>query len=170
MTLYLRTILFSPFIPFIVLFCHVIETGSTEDLDCLHTFISSLESACQHSSAIARHHDLFQVFYNVAMRYTELKSASTPMQLEQAEQRVEMGTYLSELGFQPQIGQDAHDSFQDRANRSNQVASAEFLPSMALLYDVSGGHEQVEQTTQLGNWYTVSQQMMGWLDNNQLPL
>jgi hypothetical protein len=135
----------------------------------MHTFVGSLESACQHSSAIAKLHDLFQVFYNVAVRYTELKSASTPTQPEQTQHRVEMGTYLGELGFQPQIGPDARHGIQDGAGGNGQGASTACFPAMVLPHDVSGVHEEAEQAAQLTNWYSVSQQMMGWLDNNELP-
>lgn len=128
----------------------------------MHTFIRSLESACQHSSAIAKHHDLFQLFYNVAVRYTDMKLASTPSQPEQAELRVEMGSYLSELGFQAQHG------IQNAAGGGGQGVSTEFL-SMTLPHDVSGGQAEAGQAAQLANWYAVSQQMMGLLDNNQLP-
>lgn len=162
-----RTILFAPFIPFIALFCHVIETGDLDDLSRMHTFVSSLESACEQSTAIAKHHALFKVFHNVAARYIELKSASTPTQPEQAEQRVEMGTYLSELGFQPQMVPPSRDGIEG-AGGTGSAVEAPYMPMM-IPGEVSGGYEEVDQAAQLANWLTVSQQMMGLLDNNELP-
>lgn len=136
----------------------------------MHTFVKSLESAREHSAAIAKHHDLFQVFHDVAVRYTELKAASTPAQPEQVEHRVAMDTYLSELGFQPQVGAAAtRDGNQNGAGRSTEAAEAAYLPSALPSLEGSGGHEEAGQGAQLGNWYTVSQQMMGWLDNDVLP-
>lgn len=132
----------------------------------MHTFVCSLESACEHSSAIAKHHALFQVFHNVAARYTELKSTSTPTQPEQAEHRVEMGTYLSELGFQPHMIPASRDGIEGAAGGS--AAETPYVP-MILARDGLVGNEEAEQAEQLANWLTVSQQMMGLLDNNELP-
>lgn len=159
--------MFAPFIPFIALFCHVIETGNLDDLNRMHNFVSSLESACEQSSAIAKHHALFQVFHNVAARYIELKTASTPTQPEQAEQRVEMGTYLSELGFQPQMVPPSRDEIEGPGGTGSEV-EAPYVPIM-MPREVPVGYEEVDQAAQLANWLTVSQQMMGLLDNNEFP-
>lgn len=134
----------------------------------MYTFVCSLESACEHSSAITKHHALFQVFHNVAARYTELKSASTPTQPEQAEHRVEMGTYLSELGFQPHMIPASRDGIEGAAGGSGSAADAPYVPMM-MAGEVSGGYEEADQAAQLANWLTVSQQMMGLLDSNELP-
>ncbi|KAJ5518090.1 hypothetical protein N7453_000512, partial [Penicillium expansum] len=95
------TILFTPFTPFIILFCHCIETRDKEDLYQMHTFLKSIECACQHSSTIAKHHHLFSVFYNVAVRYTELGSPSSAMEEEQIQLQSEVDAQLSALGLQP---------------------------------------------------------------------
>lgn len=99
-----RIILFTPFVPFIVIFCHTIETRDKEDLSRMYAFLKSIECACQHSNAIAKHHHLFGVLYSVALRYTELGLPSTPMEEEQLQLRSEVDAHLSSLGLQPQIG------------------------------------------------------------------
>lgn len=46
-------------------------------------FVTSMEGSCHNSNAIAKHHQLIQVFYSVAARYTELVCPSAPMHEEQ---------------------------------------------------------------------------------------
>ena len=40
---------------------------------------------------------------------------------------------------------------------------------MMIAGEVLGGYEKVYHAAQLENWLTVSQQMMGLFDNNELP-
>ncbi|KPM39823.1 hypothetical protein AK830_g6737 [Neonectria ditissima] len=69
------TILYNPFIPFIVIFCHVIETmeDSSGDLVRLKLFVDSLETARFHSEATANIHRHFEVLHDVALQYSEMK-------------------------------------------------------------------------------------------------
>ncbi|VUC25948.1 unnamed protein product [Clonostachys rosea] len=94
-------ILFSPFISFVVLFCHVIETGIAEDLAKMGNFVQSMESLELGSGQVANHHRLFEVLYRVSMRYTELKATTTPSQTQNMELISEMDACLSSLGYHP---------------------------------------------------------------------
>ncbi|PKS09332.1 hypothetical protein jhhlp_003946 [Lomentospora prolificans] len=91
------TLLYAPFIPFIVIFCHVIETQDREDLARLHAFNASMQSAPTVSEAAGKVYRLFQVLYSVALRYVEFRT-STP-QPDQMEASAQMDAYLSALGF-----------------------------------------------------------------------
>ncbi|KAK7947126.1 uncharacterized protein PG986_011447 [Apiospora aurea] len=91
-----RTIFYTPFIPFIVIFCHVIETTDQTDLDRLHSFVASLEPVSQLSEPAARMQRLFQVLYNVALKYVEVKTSR-----EQQSVGRELDTYLNALGYGP---------------------------------------------------------------------
>lgn len=91
------TILYTPFIPFIVVFCHVIETTDPgTDLEQLHSFVASMEPALQLSESATRMQHLFQVLYNVALKYLEVK-----MSREQLSVGREFDTYLNALGYGP---------------------------------------------------------------------
>ncbi|KAF5011950.1 hypothetical protein FDECE_1956 [Fusarium decemcellulare] len=94
------TILFLPFVPFIVLFCYVIETGNTEDLARMGTFVESIASASQYSRTLADHHHLFEVFHNVAQRYNELKLALAASTQSQIDLNAEMDAYINSTWFQ----------------------------------------------------------------------
>ena len=81
-----RTILYAPFVPFIVLICHILEvpvlpptsTSTTPttnpDLTRLTDFVLSLRPLCAHSEAIANLHRLCQVLCSVARLYVEAKA------------------------------------------------------------------------------------------------
>ena len=71
----IRTILYSPFLPFIVVFCHVIEVGDPDDLSRLEGFVRSLETAKQHSDATAKMHCQCKALYDAALRYVEMTAS-----------------------------------------------------------------------------------------------
>lgn len=88
--------------PFIVLFCHIIETGDTEDLARLGNFVKSIESASQHSKPLMNHQRLFYVFHSVAQRYTELKASLSTSQQGQLDLNAEMDAYVNSIWSGPQ--------------------------------------------------------------------
>lgn len=155
LSLPLRTILFAPFIPFIVLFCHTIETADREDLSRMHAFIKSIECTCQHSTAIAKHYRLFQIFHGAAVRYNELKYSPSSLQEEQVQLRTEVDAHLSVIGLQPHV-----------ANASGQYQN----PSVTEQNQDPVGNVWAQEGLLLGNWFSFNQQMMGLLDHNDLPL
>ncbi|KAE9582028.1 hypothetical protein CGMCC3_g1959 [Colletotrichum fructicola] len=131
-------ILLTPFTPFFVLFCHVIDTSSAEDLKRLNDFVASLRPACALSEPVEKLHQLCQMLYNVALLYVETKS-------QQSEERGpindEFDVYLSALGFPP----------------------TEF-PIQGI--ETGGISQPTMQTAQLGNWFSGSQYMMGLLEED----
>ncbi|CAG8000497.1 unnamed protein product [Penicillium nalgiovense] len=154
------TILFTPFTPFIVLFCHCIETRDKEDLSQMHTFLKSIECTCQHSSTIAKHHHLFSVFYNIAVRYTELGFLSSGMEEEQIRLRSEVDAHLSALGLQP------HLAYTSQNPQGNGLTSDP--PGMGVI-EQNRDEGSDWQEPWLGRWISFNQQMMGLLDGSDLP-
>ncbi|OHW96910.1 fungal specific transcription factor domain-containing protein [Colletotrichum incanum] len=88
------TLLFTPFIPFIVIFCQVIETQEKTDLNRLGAFVASIQPAAAASDAAAKLYRLFQVLHNVAARYVELSGPYNG----QPQASEEMDMYLKLLG------------------------------------------------------------------------
>lgn len=155
-----RTILFTPFTPFTILFCHCIETRDKEDLTQMHSFLKSIESACPHSSTITKHHHLFSVFYNVALRYYELGSPSPTMEEKQMQLRSDVDAQLAALGLQTHM---MAGSDQDpRQGIFGQDASG---TAMDHLRDEGDW----EQDPWLARWFSFNQQMMGLVDGKDLP-
>ncbi|KAJ8112616.1 hypothetical protein OPT61_g5060 [Boeremia exigua] len=66
------TLLFAPFVPFIVIFCNVMETQDQMDLARLDAFVQSIQPASTVSAPAARMHRLFQVLQKIATRYITL--------------------------------------------------------------------------------------------------
>ncbi|KAF5655138.1 C6 transcription factor [Fusarium sp. NRRL 25303] len=72
----LWTIIYTPFVPLIVVFCNVIETSNPADIRILGEFCESLKPLCGIFEAIQELHDLCQVLYNLAISYVEAKMQS----------------------------------------------------------------------------------------------
>lgn len=119
------TILFAPFVPFIVLFCQVIETRDRADLSKLQGFVVSIQSSNNReggvSEAVDRFLRLFQVLYSVASHYVDSYAGNTagaypagsgatggigdPEMYQGGGTNAQgisgIGTYLAALGFPP---------------------------------------------------------------------
>lgn len=133
-----RTILYAPFIPFIVIFCLVIETSSAEDLGRLAGFVQSLEATSPLSHSIFKLHQLCQVLYNIAQLYIEAK-AQQPVDQDMVPVGNEFNMYLSQLGF---------------------------MPTDQTMGDFELGSGSMTQTSQLGDWFSGNSYMMGLLEED----
>ncbi|KAF7555898.1 hypothetical protein G7Z17_g1776 [Cylindrodendrum hubeiense] len=99
MDLYIKwTLIFTPFVPFTVLFCHVIETSDESDLERLRVFVASLQSSTPLSDSSRRLQNLFQTLFNIAKYY--LKSEPTTA-LNTPSSENEFDAYLRSLGMLP---------------------------------------------------------------------
>lgn len=97
-----RTILYAPFVPFIVIFCHVIETSDADDLQRLAEFVASLRGSCGASEPIDKLYRLCQVLHNVAALYVKAK-AKQQQDHDMALIGNDFDMYLSQLGLVPQV-------------------------------------------------------------------
>lgn len=152
--------------PFIVIFCQVMETSDATDLARLQGFVASIQDAKEFTEASARLCRLFQVLYNVAFRYVEMRNSS--QQTGQAQASQEMDRYLTALGF-PSAGQSSEGG----PDGSDQ------LPMGG---GGSGGDEGMTSTgsgvvplnqmlwmgnaSQLEDWFYSNQQMMGLVEDD----
>lgn len=140
------TILYAPFIPFIVLFCLAIETSDAGDLARLSAFVSSLEPACEVSSSVRKLHRLCQVLYNVAELYVQAKAA------EPVGAGSEFDVYLSQLGFMP-VDEGAGGMMGVQATGMEDGDEAMLTRAIA-------------QTNQLEDWFSGKNYMMGLLEED----
>ncbi|KAL4804935.1 hypothetical protein BDV18DRAFT_23166 [Aspergillus unguis] len=148
-------ILYSPFVPFIVLFCHIIEVSSWEDLDRLEEFVFSLKPNCSLSTAISKLHNLCQVLSNVARLYIEAKAqAQTQQDHDLSSVGHEVDTYLSALGLAPpaDVGDTRWPGSSHTELNYSDAHNIGPLPQ---------GH-----MTQLGSWFSGNQYMMGLLEED----
>ncbi|KAL9488042.1 hypothetical protein ACSS6W_000319 [Trichoderma asperelloides] len=137
-------LLLTPFAPFFVLFCYVIETSSFADLKVLQDFVDSLEAARGLSEPIDKLYLLCKVMFDIAKLYVEAKA-----QQQQDENSIPIGDefemYLSQLGFIP-------NEDQVMANASTNDAGA----------PIQGGG----QVSQLADWFFGSRNMIGLLEED----
>lgn len=128
----------------------------------MESFVTSIQPAAHYSTSITNHHRLFQVFHNVALRYTALKSSLVPSQQDQMELKAQMDQYLSTIGAYPPC-----NTIEQRVDRGAQYAS---VTPFEMPPDDIGPNEAIDQASQLATWFSSSQQMMGWLDSDQFQL
>ncbi|KAK0620142.1 fungal-specific transcription factor domain-containing protein, partial [Immersiella caudata] len=168
------TILFSPFVPFIVLFCQVIETRDQTDLSRLHAFVSSIsrpETASAsfepETEAITKVRKLFQVLCHIAQHYVEActtgsSSSSGAAKMHhghtQSTGKNEIDSYLATLGFPAQVIPDHHH--QQEQQQPQQIEEPGGVNPM--LWMGSG--------TQLEDWFYSNQQMMDFLEDGALGI
>lgn len=160
-----RTLLFAPFVPFIILFCHVIETQDKRDLDLLSGFTSSMKSAPAISDAATRMLQLFRVLFSAARHYVELRS-STPSS-DQVQMAESLQSCLAELGL------PMPDSYQEcPPNETGQWQSEVAGQALQDENIAENGDENVEtayrawmgSTTHLEEWFHSNSQIMELLN------
>ena len=136
-----RAILLTPFAPFFVLFCHVIESSSPDDMSRLRAFVDSLRPACQLSDQVEKLQRLCQVLYNVAIVYVEAK---TQQQFDHNMVPIgnEFDTYLNALGLMPLDSQPPGGMVSDTSHQMSGI----------------GSH--------LGEWFSGNRQMMELLERD----
>lgn len=130
----------------------------------MQNFVNSIKPAHPVSSIVAKHHRLFQLFYEVASRYNELKSTSKVQQNGYTEVSTEFTSYLNALGFQPSL------ETSDIASGANVMLNDN---SQKVSTNVSADNRretiEADPTSQLPAWFHMSQQMVGLLNNDDMP-
>ncbi|KAJ4172046.1 hypothetical protein NW754_007644 [Fusarium falciforme] len=143
-----RNLMLAPFAPFFVLFCHIVETLSGDDLGMLQEFVASLDLLRDASETAEKLCRIFQVFRDVAMVYVEAKS-----QRRDDQNDVPMGNqldaYLSQLGFMPMDGQ------------SMPQAVPPTTGDVLMPPGIGSG-----PTTQMEDWFLGSRSMFGLLEED----
>lgn len=192
----LRVLLSALFTPFIVLFCHVIETCDRTDLDSLFAFTATLQSnPSSADDSSGKQQRLFNVLFNVAAKYVEVKS-KTPQSQAQQQATLSLGMYLHALGLTPapQIPQN-QDNGQPQSGQVQEPEPAAFLHAQIstipihhekhAAQDPTGHDEWLRhvrapnamdnistqpdaQGVHLGDWFCGSQQMLSLLEEDYL--
>ncbi|KAL4816217.1 hypothetical protein BDW67DRAFT_55560 [Aspergillus spinulosporus] len=160
------TLLFAPFVPFIVIFCHVMETQDQADLARLEAFVDSINAAFTVSEPAARMHRLFQVLYKIAARYLELRIQSNGRESFVPA----MDAQLAALGF-PYAGLGATiEPLQDRSSNLREGVSTEYSQSSDTVGVGTDGTLFDQRSMNNVLWMGNGAQLEDWLYNNQEPL
>jgi hypothetical protein len=159
----LRTLLFAPFIPFIVIFCHVIETQDETDLARLQAFVTSIQSASSISGPAAKLHRLFQVLCRIAVGYVKFRFSATPLDGRQDSSKID--TYLDALGFSSAsacIPGRQHHLIIPQHDSSNREVETN---------DARTGADAANDELRVMNpmmWMANSAELEEWLENNEV--
>ncbi|KAH6839621.1 fungal-specific transcription factor-like protein [Chaetomium sp. MPI-CAGE-AT-0009] len=147
------TILFAPFVPFIVLFCQVIEARDRTDLARLEGFVTSLQPHTAVSEAVDRLHRLFHVLHTVALQYLDSQAGAG----RDDQQASTVDNCLAALGFPSQPGL----VFQEAAYPTGGTADANdsaFQRGVNPMIWMGNG-------TELEDWFYNNEQMMHILED-----
>ncbi|KAF5963680.1 fungal specific transcription factor factor domain-containing protein [Fusarium bulbicola] len=108
-------ILYIPFVPFTVIFCHVIKSPDQEDMDRLERFVQSLQSSCAISESITKLHMVCSILCDVATQYVEIKTRHQTGDLGKP-----FDKYLNALGLMPSY-EHGHNVRLEDATRGSEV-------------------------------------------------
>ncbi|KAJ4247463.1 hypothetical protein NW762_013138 [Fusarium torreyae] len=89
--LYINWVLLqTPFTPFIVVFCHMIETSDSTDIYYLENVVKSLQSASStsHYTVCQKQLSIFKALYDVAMKYFDVKKRTPSNNAHQSDSTV----------------------------------------------------------------------------------
>ncbi|KAL2672705.1 hypothetical protein Neosp_013419 [[Neocosmospora] mangrovei] len=150
------SLLLSPFIPFNILFCNIIETCDSSDLQLLARFVGALELAStipRYSAACRKQLPIFKSMYDVAAKYIEAKA-------KVYRQHPSASSAAAGLGIETV---EASPSALARTKQSD-------MPKDASQDDMNDrpddfGVEMDLSNVELGDWFYQNQQMMRLLED-----
>ncbi|KAL2158090.1 hypothetical protein VTH06DRAFT_4658 [Thermothelomyces fergusii] len=146
------TILFAPFVPFIVIFCQVIETRDKTDLARLEAFVSSLQPYTASSEAVEKLRRLFQVLHSVASQFVESQTGHGRDGLQPST----VDTCLATLGFPSQLGSSSQES-ECETGAASYTSDPSFQRGVNPMIWMGNG-------TELEDWFYNNQYMMGFIE------
>ncbi|RKU42005.1 hypothetical protein DL546_003986 [Coniochaeta pulveracea] len=143
------TILYAPFVPFVVLFCHVIATSNQDDLKRLGNFVAGLEPTRSASRAIDKLYRLCRIMYDVATMYVEAKEREkTTLDADMVPVENDFNLYLSQLGLIPPHVPGWNPGIGTGSLEGGGMTEASY------------------QATQLGDWFEGNSYMMGLMEED----
>lgn len=154
------TLLHNPFTPFLVIFCHIIETQSTSDLAMLGDFLETLQPARGFSSAIEKmflvcdvFHRVAKLFIGAAARNPGFSNPATPDLSTQTQLRKELDPFMTRIGI--------NNTF-DTGFNGNDFNSYATSTQPNATYDM----DAFAPTGNMGEWFSEDQLITTLLGND----
>ncbi|KIW06934.1 hypothetical protein, variant 1 [Verruconis gallopava] len=141
------TLLFAPFIPFLVVFSNVISTADNTDLVRLRDFVASIADSDFCEGARKMHH-ICSMFYRIAKLYVDAKARAQPVENQ-----------TSPVVRQASTGSTPYSGTAD-LNALNPYLNAIGFAGDPML-DMN-----TELSADVGDWFTGNQFVMGLMDND----
>ncbi|KAL9567519.1 hypothetical protein ACKAV7_008283 [Fusarium commune] len=163
-----QALIHSPFVPFIVVFCHIIETCDKNGLDLLESVISTLHPATDSafSSGARKEFHLFKALYDAARNYLEARLSKVSIGFGSWENASSSAHVPSPARQQPALLTPIFNlPHSETSSSASLEGTAEW---MAQQYDVPGGMDtDIDQYgAQLGNWLHMNNQMTRALEDS----
>ncbi|XPS76842.1 hypothetical protein M3J09_008886 [Ascochyta lentis] len=154
------TLLHTPFTPFLVIFCHIIETQSTSDLAMLGDFLETLQPARGTSSAIEKmflvcdvFHRVAKLFIGAAARNPSFSNPTTPDQPTQVQLRKELDPFMTRIGI---------NNTYDAGFNGNEFDPYTNTPQSNTTYNM----DNFVPTGNMGEWFSEDQLITTLLGND----
>ncbi|KAF4456250.1 hypothetical protein FALBO_15454 [Fusarium albosuccineum] len=163
-------LLLSPFIPFSILFCNIVETSDSSDLQHLGRFVEALKSLSavpRYARACGRQLPIFKALYEVAAKYVEAKGkawqSGPSINGGLAGQAIEASLDNENVRRAHPVGSSRKsdgpvatsveaETQQIVANNASRNNTNEMKPDFGMEVDLS--------SAEIGDWFYHSQQMM----------
>ncbi|KAM0235580.1 hypothetical protein ACHAP5_009705 [Fusarium lateritium] len=158
----------SPFVPFIVVFCHIIETCDKNGLNLLESVIKTLHSATNSvlSSGARKEFHLFKALYDAARNYLEVRSRQVDMDFGSCE-NTSVSTHMPPPSHQLStlVTPMSNPPSSEALMSTSLDETAEWITSH---FEVPGGTstEIDPYGTQLGNWLHMNNQITRALEDS----
>ncbi|KAM6511792.1 hypothetical protein FALCPG4_016786 [Fusarium falciforme] len=150
------SLLLSPFIPFNILFCNIVETCEPSDLQLLARFVGALELASaipRYSAACRKQLPIFRSLYDVAAKYIEAKAKV----YQQHPSASSTATGLRMETVEPSPSALARTKQSEMPKDSSQDHINDRPDEFGVEMDLS--------SVELGDWFYQNQQMMRLLED-----
>ncbi|KAK0714175.1 hypothetical protein B0T26DRAFT_650469, partial [Lasiosphaeria miniovina] len=142
-------VLFAPFAPLVVLFCHVVQAPNSDssgsDLELLAEFVTSLEPTCAVSEAVQHLHRLAQTLHKIASLYVTSNKPAVPP---------DAGTITS-VGYDPAIFNNLVHPVQMPPDTQQDGYVEGMTPLAEPMLDI-----------QFGDWFVGNMDMVGLLEED----
>ncbi|KAJ4252441.1 hypothetical protein NW762_011042 [Fusarium torreyae] len=158
-----------PLVPFIVLFCHAIETCDPTHLESLASVVETVDILPDDLPDVYRKQlRLFKLMYDVACKYVSSKARNPPMQASGRIPDTPYEMLFIEAGIPYPTQIHAHTGMQDfqvNAEQGTDLAFGDFGVGAGQGELMVEGNN-INHGMELGNWFEQNQEIFKMLDND----
>lgn len=163
-----RALIHSPFVPYVVVFCHIIETGDRNGLGLLESVIKTLQPATNSvfSSGARKEFHLFKALYDAARRYLEARLSKDSISVGSWENACSSAYVPAPIHQQPALVTPVLNLPNSQTSISASLVVTEgWIPQQ---YETPGDmNADIDHYgAQLGNWLHMSNQMTRALEDS----
>ncbi|KZL76750.1 fungal specific transcription factor [Colletotrichum tofieldiae] len=161
-------LLSSPFVPFTVLFCYVVQTSNPTDLHYLGAVVETLQSVPpSFSDSCSKQLRLFKILYDVACKYVQIKVSSRSNRSGDSFDAVDGEGELANAFHLGRIGiPGSNEGDPDPIARATNIHE----PTTDGFETLQMGQESIpvmdSEGAQLGDWFYQNYQMFGLLEHS----